>query len=230
MPLVRTLRRGNLRASEPDTTQNPDEAVALGATIQAGILSGAVRDVVLAGHHPTLVGHRDLRRPDERHHPAEHHSSRPRRAKCSPTPWPGQGTVRIHVVQGEREKAADNWTLGSRLTWAFTAWPPVVSARVGVQFEIDADGILHVLARDTKTGEERVVEMRSAVDVSDEQVEQNDRRIGRARLRGLPRPPARGNATQEPRDAARRAARDGTGGRRCCQGKSARGSMRWRRT
>ncbi len=81
----------------------------------------------------------------------------------------GQRTVRIHVVQGEREKAADNWTLGG-FDLPFAPGPRG-SARVGVQFEIDADGILHVLARDTKTGAEKVVEMRSAVDVSDEQVE-----------------------------------------------------------
>ena len=81
----------------------------------------------------------------------------------------GQRTVRIHVIQGEREKAADNWTLGA-FELPFT--PGLRgSARVGVQFEIDADGILHVLARDTKTGEERIVEMRSNVDVSDAQVE-----------------------------------------------------------
>src|SRR5205814_2663431 len=67
------------------------------------------------------------------------------------------------------EMARDNWKLGE-FEIAFEPAPKGVP-RVGVQFEIDADGILHVLARDTKTGQEKVVEMKSAVDVSDEAVE-----------------------------------------------------------
>ena len=76
----------------------------------------------------------------------------------------------IHVLQGERERAKDNWSLG-RFTIDF---PPAARgvARVGVQFEIDASGILHVLARDTKTGRQKIVEMKSAVDVSDAAVQQ----------------------------------------------------------
>jgi molecular chaperone DnaK len=75
----------------------------------------------------------------------------------------------IKVLQGEREMARDNWKLGE-FEIEFEPAPKGVP-RVGVQFEIDADGILHVLARDVKTGSEKVVEMKSAVDVSDEAVE-----------------------------------------------------------
>jgi molecular chaperone DnaK len=75
----------------------------------------------------------------------------------------------IHVLQGERERAKDNWSLG-RFELAFEPAPRGV-ARVGVQFEIDANGILHVLARDLKTNRETVVEMRSAVDVEDADVQ-----------------------------------------------------------
>jgi molecular chaperone DnaK len=75
----------------------------------------------------------------------------------------------IHVLQGERERAADNWSLG-RFTSIFAPAPKGVP-RVGVQFEIDANGILHVLARDTRTGAQKIVEMKSAVDVSDAAVE-----------------------------------------------------------
>jgi molecular chaperone DnaK len=75
----------------------------------------------------------------------------------------------IHVLQGERERAVDNWSLG-RFTLDFEAAPRGV-ARVGVQFEIDANGILHVLARDTKTGKQKIVEMKSAVDVDDTAVQ-----------------------------------------------------------
>jgi molecular chaperone DnaK len=73
------------------------------------------------------------------------------------------------VLQGERERAADNWSLG-RFTLDFEAALKGVP-RVGVQFEIDASGILHVLARDTRTGAQKIVEMKSAVDVSDAAVE-----------------------------------------------------------
>jgi len=75
----------------------------------------------------------------------------------------------IKVLQGEREMARDNWPLG-QFEIEFQPAPKGV-ARVGVQFEIDPNGILHVLARDTKTGEEKTVEINSAVDVSDEAVE-----------------------------------------------------------
>jgi len=81
----------------------------------------------------------------------------------------GQESMLISVLQGERELAKDNWKLGEFAIPFDRA--PKGQARVGVQFEIDANGILHVLARDTKTGAQRVVEMASAVDVSDEAVE-----------------------------------------------------------
>jgi molecular chaperone DnaK len=80
-----------------------------------------------------------------------------------------QTSMQITVLQGERELAKDNWELG-RFELAFQPVPKGV-ARVGVQFEIDADGILQVLARDTKGGKEVKVELKSAVDVSDEAVE-----------------------------------------------------------
>src|SRR5437762_10287213 len=80
-----------------------------------------------------------------------------------------QRSMSIKVLQAEREMARDNWPLG-QFEIEFEAAPKGV-ARVGVQFEIDANGILHVLARDTKTGAEKIVEVNSAVDVSDEAVE-----------------------------------------------------------
>jgi molecular chaperone DnaK len=80
-----------------------------------------------------------------------------------------QRSMSIKVLQGEREMARDNWKLGE-FEIEFEPAPKGVP-RVGVQFEIDANGILHVLARDTKTGREKILEMKSAVDVSDEAVE-----------------------------------------------------------
>jgi molecular chaperone DnaK len=75
----------------------------------------------------------------------------------------------ITVLQGEREMARDNWPLG-RMDVAFPS-SPKGQARVGVQFELDANGILHVLARDTSTGLDTVINIQSAVEVSDEAVE-----------------------------------------------------------
>ena len=80
-----------------------------------------------------------------------------------------QRSMLIHVLQGERERAKDNWSLG-RFSIEFDPAPKGV-ARVGVQFEIDANGILHALARDVKTGRQKVVEMKSAVDVADTEVQ-----------------------------------------------------------
>ena len=168
MPLVRALV-AEIFGREPDTSQNPDEAVALGATIQAGILSGAVRDVVLLDITPLSLGIETFGGLTNVIIPRN--TTIPTKAgEMFTNAVAGQRTVRIHILQGEREKAVDNWTLGD-FELDFTSGPRG-SARVGVQFEIDADGILHVLARDTKTGEEKIVEMRSAVDVSDAQVEQ----------------------------------------------------------
>lgn len=81
-----------------------------------------------------------------------------------------QRSMLIHVLQGERERAKDNWSLG-RFALEFAPAPRGVP-RVGVQFEIDANGILHVLARDTHTGREKIVEIKSAVDVEDAAVTQ----------------------------------------------------------
>src|SRR5204862_3557624 len=81
-----------------------------------------------------------------------------------------QRDMLIHVVHGEGGRAKDNWSLG-RFTIDFEPAPRGVP-RVGVQFEIDANGILHVPARDIKTGKEKIVEMKSAVDVDDAAVQQ----------------------------------------------------------
>ena len=85
------------------------------------------------------------------------------------TAMDNQASMLIHVLQGERERANDNWSLG-RFTLSFGPAPKGV-ARVGVQFEIDANGILHVLARDLKTGKQTIVDVKSAVDVDDSEVQ-----------------------------------------------------------
>jgi molecular chaperone DnaK len=167
MPLVRKLV-AEIFGREPNTSQNPDEAVAIGATIQAGILSGAVRDVVLLDVTPLSLGIETFGGLMNVIIPRN--STIPIKAgEMFTTAVNQQRSMSIKVLQGEREMARDNWPLG-QFEIEFEPAPKGV-ARVGVQFEIDANGILHVLARDTKTGTEKIVEMKSAVDVSDEAVE-----------------------------------------------------------
>lgn len=167
MPLVRRVV-GEIFGREPNTSQDPDEAVAIGATIQAGILSGAVRDVVLLDVTPLSLGIETFGGLMNVIIPRN--STIPIKAgEMFTTAVNNQRSMSITVLQGEREMARDNWALG-KFEIEFEPAPKGV-ARVGVQFEIDANGILHVLARDTKTGRENTVEINSAVDVSDEAVE-----------------------------------------------------------
>jgi molecular chaperone DnaK len=167
MPLVRRFV-ADLFGKKPNTSQNPDEAVALGATIQAGILSGAVRDVVLLDVTPLSLGIETFGGLMNVIIPRN--STIPIKAgEMFTTAVNQQRSMKIKVLQGEREMAADNWALGE-FEIEFQPAPKGV-ARVGVQFEIDADGILRVLARDTKTGAEKIVSLTSVVDVSDEAVE-----------------------------------------------------------
>jgi molecular chaperone DnaK len=167
MPLVRHLV-SEIFGREPNVSQNPDEAVGVGATIQAGILSGFVRDVVLLDVTPLSLGIETFGGLMNVIIPRN--STIPTRAgEMFTTAVPNQRSMSIKVLQGEREMARDNWKLGG-FEIEFDPAPKGVP-RVGVQFEIDADGILHVLARDTKSGREKIIEMKSAVDVSDEAVE-----------------------------------------------------------
>jgi len=185
MPLVRQLvsewfsctefeeERGGLRlgteyhrADGPklNTSQNPDEAVALGAAIQAAILSGEFKNVLLLDVTPLSLGIETFGGLMNVIIPRN--STIPVKAgEMFTTAVDNQRSMLIQVLQGERERAKDNWSLG-RFTLEFESAPRGVP-RVGVQFEIDANGILHVLARDTRTGKEKIVEMKSAVDVDD---------------------------------------------------------------
>ena len=190
MPLVRKFvselfgcaefaeTRGNIRVGgdfhkstgpQLNTSQNPDEAVALGAAIQAEILAGGFKNMLLLDVTPlslgieTFGGLMNVLIPRNTTIPVK-------AGEMFTTAVDRQGSMLIHVLQGERERAKDNWSLG-RFTIEFEPAPRGLP-RVGVQFEIDADGILHVLARDTKTGREKIVAMKSAVDVDDIAVQQ----------------------------------------------------------
>jgi len=152
-----------------NTSQNPDEAVALGAAIQAEILAGGLQSVLLLDVTPLSLGIETFGGLMNVIIPRN--STIPVKAgEMFTTAVDDQREMLIQVLQGERERASDNWSLG-RFTLGFEPAPRGIP-RVGVQFEIDVNGILHVLARDTKTGKEKVVEMKSAVDVDDTAVQQ----------------------------------------------------------
>ena len=167
MPFVRNFV-AEVFGREPDTSQHPDEAVALGATIQAGILSGEVHNMTLLDVTPlslgieTFGGLMNVIIPRNTTIPCK-------AGEMFTNAVGNQSGMKISVLQGEREMAKDNWKLGE-FDVAFAPLPKG-QARVGVQFELDANGILNVLARDTATGTDTIVKVESAVEVSDEAVE-----------------------------------------------------------
>jgi molecular chaperone DnaK len=167
MPIVRQFV-AEVFQRLPNVSQNPDEAVAVGATIQAGILAGELQNVVLLDVTPLSLGIETFGGLMNVIIPRN--STIPCKAgEMFTNAVANQTTMQITVLQGERELAKDNWEIG-KFALDFESVPKGM-ARVGVQFEIDANGILHVLARDTKSGRERVMDLTSAVDVSDEAVE-----------------------------------------------------------
>ncbi len=158
-----------LFGKEPDLSQHPDEAIALGATIQAGVMSGSLRKMVLLDVTPlslgieTFGGLMNVLIPRNTTIPCKAGEMFTNAAN-------GQQSMRIRVLQGEREMARDNWELGK----FEVGFEPLAKgqARVGVQFRIDENGILEVLARDVSTGIDTVVEIKSAaVNVDDAAVE-----------------------------------------------------------
>lgn len=158
------------RAAGPmlNTSQNPDEAVALGAAIQAEILAGGFKNLLLLDVTPLSLGLETFGGLMNVIIPRN--STIPIKAgEVFTTAVDQQPSMLIHVLQGERERAKDNWSLGKFVIEFERAARGV--PRVGVQFSIDANGILQVLARDIKTGKEKIVEMKSAVDVADEDVQ-----------------------------------------------------------
>ena len=153
---------------EPDLSQHPDEAIALGATIQAGILDGSFQRMVLLDVTPlslgieTLGGLMNVLIPRNTTIPCK-------AGEMFTNAIDGQDSMRIRILQGEREMARDNWELG-RVDVPFTPLPKG-RARVGVQFRIDENGLLEVLARDVATGHDTILQLgNAAVNVDDEQV------------------------------------------------------------
>ena len=168
MPLVRE-RVAEWFGREPCTSQHPDEAIALGAVIQGGVLSGSLRQVLLLDVTPLSLGIETFGGLMNVIIPRN--STLPCKAgELFTNAVSGQASMLIRVLQGERELAKDNWELG-RVEVPFMPGPKG-SARVGVQFALNVDGLLEVLTRDTVTGVDTVLAIqRTAVDVNDEAVE-----------------------------------------------------------
>lgn len=167
MPLVQTIVE-NIFGKKPNLSQHPDEAVALGAVLQAALLEGKLSQITLLDITPlslgieTFGGLMNIIIPRNTTIPTK-------AGEMFTNAIAGQQAMKITILQGERELAKDNWKLGE-VEIPFNP-APKGQARVGVQFEIDADGILKVLVRDTLSGEEKILEIRQAIEISDEAVE-----------------------------------------------------------
>ena len=154
VPLVQETVKKILK-KEPDKGINPDECVALGAAIQAGVLTGETKDVLLLDVTPLSLGIETLGGIATKL--IERNTTIPtRKSQIFSTAADGQTSVEIHVMQGERALAKDNFTLGK---FQLTGIPPAPRGipQIEVTFDIDANGIVHVSAKDLGTGNEQSI-------------------------------------------------------------------------
>lgn len=168
MPVVQELVRKML-GKEPNKSVNPDEVVAVGAAIQAGVLGGEVKDVLLLDVTPLSLGVETLGGVMTKL--IERNTTIPtRKTEIFSTAADGQTAVDIHILQGEREMAADNITLGR---FRLEGIPPAPRGvpQIEVTFDIDANGILNVSARDKATGKEQRITITASTNLSKEEVE-----------------------------------------------------------
>ena len=154
---------------KPNATVNPDEVVALGAAIQGGVLSGDVKDVLLLDVTPLTVGIETLG--GVRTALINRNTSIPTsKSQVFSTAADNQPSVEIHVLQGEREMAADNKTLGRFILDGIPPSPRGIP-QIEVTFDIDANGILSVTAKDKATGKSQSIRIEASTGLSKEEVE-----------------------------------------------------------
>ena len=154
---------------EPCKGVNPDEVVALGAAIQGGVLSGDVQDIVLLDVTPLSMGIETLGSVCTKL--IERNTTIPTsKSQVFSTAADNQTSVEIHILQGEREMAADNRTLG-RFTLEGIPSAPRGVPQIEVSFDIDANGILNVKAKDKGTGKEQKITITASSELSEEDIE-----------------------------------------------------------
>ena len=168
MPKVQQVVK-DFFGKEPNKSVNPDEAVALGAAIQGGVISGDVKDVLLLDVTPLTLGIETM---GQVMTPLiERNTTVPSsKSQVFSTASDNQPQVEIHILQGERPMAADNKTLGSFILDGIPAAPRGIP-QIEVTFDIDANGILNVSAKDKATGKEQKITIKNATNLSDEEVE-----------------------------------------------------------
>jgi molecular chaperone DnaK len=168
MPLVQeTVKR--IFGKEPHKGVNPDEVVAVGAAIQGGVLAGEVKEVVLLDVTPLSLGIETLGGVMTRI--IERNTTIPtRKSQIFSTAADNQTAVEIHVLQGERQMAVDNRTLGR---FELVGIPPAPRGipQIEVTFDIDANGIVHVSAKDLATGKEQKIVVQASSSLSDDEID-----------------------------------------------------------
>ena len=168
MPVIQELVR-KLTGKEPNLTVNPDEVVAVGAAIQAGVLSGEVRDVVLLDVTPLSLGLETLGGVMTKL--IDRNTTIPtKKSQIFTTAEDGQTSVDIHVLQGERPMAQDNKTLGR---FRLEGIPPAPRGvpQIEVAFNIDANGIVNVSAKDLGTGKEQAITITASTNLNKDEVD-----------------------------------------------------------
>ena len=167
MPAVLEKVR-TLTGKEPHKGINPDEVVALGAAIQGGVLAGEVKDIILLDVTPLSLGIETKGGVFTRL--IERNTTIPtRKSEIFSTAEDGQTSVEIHVLQGERDLAAYNKTLGKFQLMGIPPAPRGIP-QIEVGFDIDANGIAHVSAKDLATGNEQKIEIKSSSGLSDDEI------------------------------------------------------------
>ena len=158
-----------ITGKEPDKGINPDECVAIGAAIQGGVLSGDVKDLVLLDVTPLSLGIETLGGVFTKL--IERNTTIPtKKSQIFSTAADGQTSVEIHVLQGERDMAAYNKTLGRFQLTGIPAAPRGVP-QIEVTFDIDANGIVHVSAKDMATGNSQQVSITASTNLTDEEID-----------------------------------------------------------
>ena len=168
MPAVKELVK-RVTGKDPNQTVNPDEVVAVGAAIQGGVLAGEVKDILLLDVTPLSLGVETLGGVMTKM--ITRNTTVPtKKAETYSTAVDGQTNVEIHVLQGEREMASDNKSLG---TFRLDGIPPSPRGvpQIEVTFDIDANGILSVTAKDKGSGKEQSISITGASTLSDNEVE-----------------------------------------------------------